>query len=67
MQPRPGWKTIQSWYLVSNQDNAIPPEAEVFVADRVGARREPTHVSPARGGFAQTPEALIAMVRVLRR
>jgi hypothetical protein len=62
-----GWKTIQSWYLVSNQDNAIPPEAEVFVADRVGARREPTHVSPARGGFAQTPEALIAMVRVLRR
>jgi Alpha/beta hydrolase family len=35
-----GWKTIPSWYLVSNQDNAIPPEAEVFMAERMGATTE---------------------------
>ena len=33
----PAWKTIPSWYLVANQDHAIPPAAERFMAHRVGA------------------------------
>jgi pimeloyl-ACP methyl ester carboxylesterase len=32
-----GWKSIPSWYLVSEQDNAIAPAAERFMADRMGA------------------------------
>jgi len=32
-----GWKTTPSWYLVSEHDNAIPPDAERFMADRMGA------------------------------
>jgi pimeloyl-ACP methyl ester carboxylesterase len=34
----PAWKTIPSWYLVAKDDNAIPPEAERFMARRARAR-----------------------------
>jgi pimeloyl-ACP methyl ester carboxylesterase len=33
----PAWKTIPSWYLVAKQDRAIPPAAERFMAQRMGA------------------------------
>jgi pimeloyl-ACP methyl ester carboxylesterase len=33
----PAWKTIPSWYLVAEQDHAIPPAAERFMAHRMGA------------------------------
>jgi pimeloyl-ACP methyl ester carboxylesterase len=32
-----GWKRTPSWYLVSENDNAIPPGAERFMAERMGA------------------------------
>src|ERR1700736_2550342 len=32
-----GWKTKPSWYLVSEHDNAIAPDAERFMAERMGA------------------------------
>jgi pimeloyl-ACP methyl ester carboxylesterase len=33
----PAWKTIPSWYLVANQDHAIPPAVERFMAHRMTA------------------------------
>jgi len=33
----PAWKTLQSWYLVAADDQAIPPEAERQFASRMGA------------------------------
>jgi pimeloyl-ACP methyl ester carboxylesterase len=33
----PAWKTIPSWYLVAKRDHAIPPAAERFMAQRMGA------------------------------
>jgi pimeloyl-ACP methyl ester carboxylesterase len=32
-----GWQTKPSWYLVSENDNAICPDAERFMAERMGA------------------------------
>ena len=32
-----GWKTIPSWFLVSERDNAISPHCERFMAERMGA------------------------------
>jgi pimeloyl-ACP methyl ester carboxylesterase len=32
-----GWKTKPCWYLVSENDNAIPPVAQRFMAERMGA------------------------------
>src|SRR5271155_2669176 len=33
----PAWKTIPSWYLVSSNDQMIPPPAQEFLAKRMGA------------------------------
>ncbi|MGB2628562.1 MAG: alpha/beta hydrolase [Candidatus Acidiferrum sp.] len=33
----PAWKHIKSWYLVSSNDQMIPPQAEEFFAKRMGA------------------------------
>ncbi|HXW35183.1 MAG TPA: alpha/beta hydrolase [Acidimicrobiales bacterium] len=35
-----GWKTIPSWYLVSEQDNGVSPEAQKFMANRMKATTE---------------------------
>jgi hypothetical protein len=32
-----GWRELPSWYLVSDHDNAIPPDCERFMAQRVNA------------------------------
>ncbi|MEY9934062.1 pimeloyl-ACP methyl ester carboxylesterase [Catenulispora sp. GP43] len=35
-----GWKTIPSWYQIARRDNAIPPDAQRFMASRMGATTE---------------------------
>jgi pimeloyl-ACP methyl ester carboxylesterase len=35
-----GWKTKPSWYLISEHDHAISPEAEQYMARRMGATTE---------------------------
>ena len=32
-----GWKNLPSWYMVSEEDNAIPPDCERFMAKRANA------------------------------
>jgi pimeloyl-ACP methyl ester carboxylesterase len=33
----PAWKHIQSWYMIAGEDHMIPPQAEVFMANRMCA------------------------------
>ncbi len=42
-----GWKNLPSWYMVSEQDNAIPPDAERFMAKRMEAVTESLNGSHA--------------------
>src|SRR5580700_7370191 len=35
-----GWRDVPSWYLVSEHDNAIPPDCERFMAQRMNATTE---------------------------
>jgi hypothetical protein len=35
-----GWKDLPCWYLVSERDNAIPPDCERFMAKRMNAVTE---------------------------
>ncbi|GCE28489.1 alpha/beta hydrolase [Dictyobacter alpinus] len=45
----PAWKTVPSWYLVSEDDRVINPDSERFMAKRMGAttRQIPSsHASP---------------------
>lgn len=41
----PAWKTIPSWYLVSTEDHAIPPAAQMFMAKRAHATIETVKAS----------------------
>jgi pimeloyl-ACP methyl ester carboxylesterase len=43
-----GWKNLPAWYMVSGQDNAIPPDCERFMAKRMNANVE----SVAEGSHA---------------
>src|SRR5262245_29822582 len=42
-----GWKTIPSWYLISEQDNGISPVTQRFMADRMKATTETINGSHA--------------------
>ncbi|BCY13141.1 alpha/beta fold hydrolase [Actinoplanes sp. L3-i22] len=44
----PAWKSLPSWYLVAERDQAIPPQAEQLFASRMGA----TTVSVPAGHLA---------------
>jgi pimeloyl-ACP methyl ester carboxylesterase len=35
-----GWKSIPSWYQLAQLDNAIPPQAQQFMAKRMGSATE---------------------------
>ncbi|WP_034086873.1 alpha/beta fold hydrolase [Streptacidiphilus albus] len=35
-----GWRTVPCWYLVSRHDNAVAPEAQRFMAQRMAATTE---------------------------
>ncbi len=56
-----GWKSLPSWYLVSERDNAIPPEAELFMAKRMGATTE--SVSGSHVAFIARPEVAAGLIR----
>jgi pimeloyl-ACP methyl ester carboxylesterase len=44
----PAWKSLPTWYLVAQQDQAIPPDAERMFAKRMGA----TTIEVATGHLA---------------
>ncbi|MFJ3306227.1 alpha/beta fold hydrolase [Streptomyces sp. NPDC086549] len=33
----PAWRTVPSWALIATQDNAIPAQAQEFMAERAGS------------------------------
>jgi pimeloyl-ACP methyl ester carboxylesterase len=57
----PAWKTIPSWYLVGTIDNAIPPFAQLLMAQRINA-----HISEVRGShlvMISHPEAVVDLIQ----
>jgi pimeloyl-ACP methyl ester carboxylesterase len=56
-----GWKTKPSWYLVSEQDNAIPPDAERFMAERMGATTE--SIKGSHTAFIAQPVAVASFIK----
>ena len=37
---KPAWKSLPSWYMVAQNDEAIPPDVERMFASRMGATTE---------------------------
>jgi pimeloyl-ACP methyl ester carboxylesterase len=55
-----GWKSLPSWYLVSNQDNAIHPDAERFMARRANATTE--SIDGSHAAFIAHPDVAAALI-----
>jgi pimeloyl-ACP methyl ester carboxylesterase len=55
-----GWKNKPSWYLVSEHDNAIPPDTERFMAKRMGATTE--EINGSHTAFIAQPVAAAAFI-----
>src|SRR5262245_8418991 len=56
-----GWKSKPSWFLVSEHDNAISPDAERFMAQRMGATTET--IDGSHTAFIAKPVAVATFIR----
>jgi pimeloyl-ACP methyl ester carboxylesterase len=54
------WKTIPSWYLVSQEDQAIPPELQRFMAKRMGAKT--TEIKASHVPFISHPSDVVKTI-----
>jgi pimeloyl-ACP methyl ester carboxylesterase len=55
-----GWKDLPTWYMVSEHDNAIPPEAERFMAKRMGAVTE--SIDGSHAAFIAHPDVAAELI-----
>jgi pimeloyl-ACP methyl ester carboxylesterase len=55
------WKTIPSWYLVTQSDRAINPELQRFMAQRMGAKT--TEVNSSHVPFISHPNEVAKLIQ----
>jgi pimeloyl-ACP methyl ester carboxylesterase len=55
-----GWKTLPSWYVLGDRDQAIPPPLQLMMATR--AKATITHVDAGHPSMIQHPEATVAAI-----
>jgi pimeloyl-ACP methyl ester carboxylesterase len=55
------WKKLPTWAVVATSDNAIPPDAERFMAQRAGA--QPTEVDASHSIALSQPTAVAELIR----
>jgi len=58
--PVAAWKTIPSWYLVSQEDHAISPELERFYAKRMGAHT--SEIKASHVAFISHPKEIVQLI-----
>ncbi len=56
----PAWKSVPSWYLVAKDDQAIPPEAEMQFAKRMGATT--VEVAASHVAMVSHPDAVVELI-----
>src|SRR6059058_3159828 len=60
MISEPAWKTKPSWYLVTTDDKMIPPPAQQFMSQRVGATV--IEVAASHSIYVSRPDAVAALI-----
>ncbi len=55
-----GWRSIPSWYIVSQDDNAINPDLERFFAKRMGAKT--TEIKASHVVFISHPKEVAGII-----
>ena len=56
----PAWKTLPSWYMVATDDQMIPPQAEEFMAKRMGA--EIRRVASSHAAMVSHPKEVADLI-----
>jgi pimeloyl-ACP methyl ester carboxylesterase len=56
-----GWKTIPSWYQLAQHDNAVPPQAQEFMAKRMNSVTE--EIDGSHTVFIAQPERTAAFIQ----
>ena len=57
----PAWKSLPSWYLVADGDEAIPPDAERQFAKRMGATT--VEVASSHVAMVSHPDEVAKLIR----
>jgi pimeloyl-ACP methyl ester carboxylesterase len=57
---QPAWRTKPSWYLVTTEDQMIPPQAQRAMAQRAGS--EVTEVEASHSVYLSQPAAVAHLV-----
>jgi pimeloyl-ACP methyl ester carboxylesterase len=57
----PAWKTLPSWYLVAKNDQALPPDAERFFAQRMGATT--VEIVSSHVAMVSHPDAVVKLIK----
>ena len=55
-----GWKNLPSWYMVSERDNALPPDAQRFMANRAEAVTE--SVDGSHAAYIARPDVAAGLI-----
>jgi pimeloyl-ACP methyl ester carboxylesterase len=56
----PAWKSLPTWYMVAEHDEAIPPEAEMQFAQRMGATA--VEVASSHVPMVSHPDAFVELI-----
>jgi pimeloyl-ACP methyl ester carboxylesterase len=56
----PAWRTKPSWYLVTTEDQMIPPPAQHTMAERIGATV--SEVTASHCVYVSKPEAVATLI-----
>ncbi|MEU4586774.1 alpha/beta fold hydrolase [Kitasatospora aureofaciens] len=56
-----GWKTVPSWYQIARHDNALSPQAQRFMAERMGATTE--EVDGSHVAFIAQPRRTAGLIK----
>lgn len=54
------WKTVPAWYLVAREDQAINPDLERFMANRIGA--ETVEINASHVSFISHPDEVAELM-----
>lgn len=57
-----GWRDLPCWYLVSEHDNAIPPECERFMAQRQRMNAATESVDGSHAAFIAQPDVASGLI-----
>ena len=58
----PAWRSKPSWYLVTTEDQMIPPDSQRFMGNRANAKQV-VETAASHSVYISQPEAVVALIQ----